>query len=132
MILIIIDLFSHSKKHCFKGLCLNSNYSKDDLPILNETNEVQVDFELIEITDISDASHSFSISAVLVVQWFEPRVTYNGSELTLRKNKESIKVKRTLHVLYHFGNGMRIWAWMVGFTKSYASVQKSKCDFCNP
>ena len=69
----------YSKTPCYKGLCLNSNYSKDDLPISNATNEVQVDFELVEITDISDSTHSFSISAVLVVQWFEPRVTYNGS-----------------------------------------------------
>ena len=50
------------------------------MPILNGTNDVQVDFELIEIMDVSDSTHSFSISAVLVVQWFEPRVTYNGSE----------------------------------------------------
>ena len=69
-----IDFFS--KTPCFKGLFLHANYSKDDLPIANATNEVQIDFELTEITDISDNTHSFSISGVLVVQWFEPRVTY--------------------------------------------------------
>ena len=69
-----------SKRPCFKGLCLQSNYSKDHLPYSNASNEVQVDFELIEITEINDNTHSFSISAVLVVQWYEPRVTYNGTE----------------------------------------------------
>ena len=49
------------------------------MPIANATNKVEVDFELIEITGISDISHSFEISAVLVVQWYEPRITYHSS-----------------------------------------------------
>ena len=61
-------------------MCFHANYSKEYLPTQNETNKVQVELDFLEVKDISDERHSFSISSNLGLQWHEPRLSYNGND----------------------------------------------------
>ena len=76
----MVFLFHFGFSFCYRGLCLPSNYSKVDLPIQNETNEVKIKFLFVEVTDISDERHSFSISSILAVEWYDSRLSFNGTD----------------------------------------------------
>ena len=65
---------------CYRGVCFHDNYSKTDLPAQNETIEVNIVLDYLQVKDISDERHSFSISSLLFVNWQESRLSFNGTD----------------------------------------------------
>ena len=41
---------------------------------------MKIKFLFVEVTDISDERHSFSISSILAVEWYDSRLSFNGTD----------------------------------------------------
>ena len=41
---------------------------------------MKIKFLFVEVTDVSDERHSFSISSILAVEWYDSRLSFNGTD----------------------------------------------------
>ena len=59
---------------CIGLVCIPENYSKTVLPFQNQTNDIQVDFEMVRILKVSDHDYTITLLLILNMQWVEPRL----------------------------------------------------------
>ena len=74
--LILLTLFCSSctSKICFEGICLPKNYSQTTRPLLTETNNVTIDFNIIRTLDIDDIKCTFELYLYINLKWKDPRI----------------------------------------------------------
>ena len=74
--LILLTLFCNSctSKTCFEGICLPKNYSQTTRPLLTETNNVTIDFNIIRTLDIDDIKCTFELYLYINLKWKDPRI----------------------------------------------------------
>ena len=59
---------------CIEDICIPSDYNRRIRPLLNETNDVQVDLTNIKILNINDFDCSITLSIWLYLKWIDPRL----------------------------------------------------------
>ena len=59
---------------CVGLVCIPENYSKSVLPFQNQTNDIQVDFQLVRILKVSDHEYTITLLLQLDMRWIEPRL----------------------------------------------------------
>ena len=59
---------------CIGLVCIPENYSNTVLPFQNQTNDIQVDFEMVRILKVSDHEYTITLLLILNMQWIEPRL----------------------------------------------------------
>ena len=59
---------------CIGLVCIPENYSKTVLPFQNQTNDIQVDFEMVRILKVNDHEYTITLLLLLNMQWKEPRL----------------------------------------------------------
>ena len=61
-------------ENCIDDICIPSNYNRHVRPILNETNDIQVDLTNIKILKVDDKDCTVTISIWLYLKWIDPRL----------------------------------------------------------
>jgi len=62
-----------------KHICLPENYSRYELPNTEETNKVEISFDMDEILEINDGTHSITFSSYFVMEWTDSRIIVDQS-----------------------------------------------------
>ena len=59
---------------CVGLVCIPENYSKIVLPFQNQTNDIQVDFDMVRILKVNDHEYTITLLLILNMEWIEPRL----------------------------------------------------------
>jgi len=62
-----------------KYVCLPENYSRYELPNTDETNQVEISFDMDEILEIKDATYSITFSSYFAMEWSDRRLIVDQS-----------------------------------------------------
>ena len=63
-----------NEQYCVEGVCIPANYSRLTRPMIDSTNQIQVDFANMKILKVDDQECTITVSLWIYLTWVEPRL----------------------------------------------------------